>query len=276
MPDREQSKTLAKGLLLLVLLSRKKKALSLEELTKVAGLSKTVCFRLLNTLKEMHFVEQESQSKKYRLGVQNISIGAVALESLNLRQIALPFMQKLREVCNETVNLSILDGTDIVFVGRLEASHIINTHHRIGDRLSAYSTCQGKAIMAFTPSEEIEELLTQISFTKFTNNTLDSPEKLKAELGQIRKRGVAFNEQELENGLWAVAGVILDHSDLPIASLNIALPLVRHSRHDAIRKFAPMVAETCKEISRLMGCTNPPEFNIEDLIETETIIPGEK
>jgi DNA-binding IclR family transcriptional regulator len=268
MPDKEQSKTLAKGLQLLILLSRQKSSMSLEELTTVAGLSKTVCFRLLTTLKEMHFVDQDDQSKKYRLGVQNISIGAVALDSLNLRRIALPFMQKIRELCNETVNLSVLDGTDIVFVGRLEASHIISTHHRIGDRLPAYATCQGKAILAFTPPEKLDALLAQISFTKLTGNTLDSPQALSAELIQIRERGVAFNEQELENGLWAVAGPILDHRELPVASLNIALPLVRHSREEAISKFAPMVAEACQEISRLVGCPHPPPLNLSKPDET--------
>jgi len=268
MANKELSKTLAKGLQLLVLLSRQKSAVSLEELTSMAGLSKTVCFRLLNTLKETHFVEQDDQSKQYRLGVQNISIGTAALDGLNLRHIALPFMQKIREQSNETVNLSVLDGTDIVFVGRLEARHIISTHHRIGDRLPAHSTCQGKAIMAFIPPDELDELLEQITYTKFTNHTLDSPQALREQLIQIHKRGVAFNEQELETGLWAVAGPILDHRGLPTASLNIALPLVRHSQEEAISKFAPMVAEACQEISRLIGCRNPPPFNLSEPDET--------
>lgn len=261
MSDKENAKTLAKGLQLLLILSRQKSSKNLEELTALSGMSKTVCFRLLNTLKQMHFVDQDSQSKRYRLGVQNISLGAVALDGLNVRQIALPFMQKLQKQCNETVNLSVLDGTDIVFIARLEASHIVNTHHRIGDRLPAHSTCQGKAIMAFSSQHEIEELLGKITFTKFTGNTLDSPQALTKELAQIRKRGVAFNEQELESGLWAVAGPILDHRDKPIASLNIALPLVRHSRKDAMIKFTPIVAEAVQEISRLMGCQNPPPFD---------------
>lgn len=261
MSDKEYSKTLAKGLQLLVVLSQQKSSKNLEELTALSGMSKTVCFRLLNTLKQMHFVDQGSQNKRYRLGVQNVSLGAVALDGLNVRQIALPFMQKLQRQCNETVNLSVLDDTDIVFIARLEASHIVNTHHRIGDRLPAHSTCQGKAIMAFCSQEQIDELLEKIIFKKFTDNTLDSPQVLTNELAQIRRRGVAFNEQELESGLWAVAGPILDHRDKPIASLNIALPLVRHSREDAMIKFTPMVAEAVREISRLMGCQNPPPFN---------------
>lgn len=261
MPDKEQSKTLAKGLNLLVLLSRNEAAMSLDELTNLSGLSKTVCFRLLATLKEMNFVEQNAQTKRYRLGAQNISIGAAALNNLSLRQVAMPFMEKLREVSNETVNMSVMEGTDIVFVARLEAGHIINTRHRIGERLPAHVTCQGKAIMAFSPPEKIERLLGQIKFRAVTEHTLATPQAIKEELALIQRRGIALNDQELEKGLCAVAAPILDFSGNAVAAINIAFPLMRHSRQEAIRDFAPAVAKACQEISRMLGCTHPAPFD---------------
>ena len=261
MPDRQQAKTLANGLNLLVLLSRQEASLGLEELTRLSGLSKTACFRLLATLREMNFVEQDPQSKRYRLGAQNISIGAAALGGLSLRRVALPFMEKLREASNETVNMSVLEGTDIVFVARLEAGHIINTRHRIGERLPVQVTCQGKAIMAFSPPEKLERLLAQIKFRAATEHTLATPAALNKELERIRRRGIALNDQELEKGLCAVAAPILDFSGNAVAAINIAFPLLRHSRQEAIRDFAPAVAQACQEISRLLGCTRPAPFD---------------
>lgn len=263
MSEKEQAKTLAKGLSLLVLLSRQETALSLDELTSLSGMSKTVCYRLLSTLKEMNFVEQGSQTKRYRLGAQNISIGAAALSSLSLRHVALPFMEHLREKSNETVNLAVLEGTDIVFVARLEANHIINTRHRIGERLPVYCTCQGKAIMAFSPPENVEWLLSQIDFKAVTEHTLTTPQAIREELALIRRRGIAFNDQELERGLCAVAAPILDYTEYAVASLNISFPLMRHSKQEAVEDFAPVVAKACQEISRLLGCPQPAPFKPE-------------
>ncbi|MCB2190574.1 MAG: IclR family transcriptional regulator [Deltaproteobacteria bacterium] len=261
MPDRQKAKTLTNGLNLLILLSRQEAAASLDELTKLSGLSKTVCFRLLATLKELNFVEQDAQTKRYRLGAQNISIGASALNSLSLRNVAMPFMEQLRSLSDETVNMAVLEGTDIVFVARLEASHIINTRHRIGERLPAHCTCQGKAIMAFSPPETLERLLDQIKFRAATVHTITTPQAIKKELALIRRRGIALNAQELEKGLCAVAAPILDYTGYAVASLNIAFPLLRHSQQEATHDFAPAVAKACQEISRMLGCTQPAPFN---------------
>jgi len=260
MPDRQLAKTLDNGLNLLILLSRQEGDASLDELTKLARQSKTACFRLLATLKERNFVEQDAQSKRYRLGAQNISIGASALNSLSLRHVAMPFMEKLRALSDETVNMSVLEGADIVFVARLEASHIINTRHRIGERLPAHCTCQGKAIMAFSQPEKLERLLGRIDFRAVTEHTLATPQAIKEELDLIRRRGIALNAQELEKGLCAVAAPILDYTGYAVASLNIAFPLLRHSQQEAIEDFAPAVAKACQEISRLLGCTRPAPF----------------
>lgn len=261
MPDRQLAKTLTNGLNLLILLSRQETAASLDELTKLSKLSKTACFRLLATLKELNFVEQDAQTKCYRLGAQNISIGASALNSLGLRHVAMPFMEELRTLSNETVNMAILEGTEIVFVARLEANHIINTRHRIGERLPAYCTCQGKAIMAFSPPDKLEKMLGQIEFKAATEQTITTLQDFRTELALIRRRGIATNAQELEKGLCAVAAPILDYTGYALASLNIAFPLLRHSEQEAIDDFAPAVAKACQEISRMLGCTQPAPFN---------------
>ena len=119
-------------------------------------------------------MEQAPKSKLYRLGPRNVSLGAAAMKGMTLRRLARPFMRKLQEMSRETVNLSVLDGAEVVFVERLEAGHIVSTHHRIGDRLPVHCTCMGKAILAFLPEAGLEAVLTRITFEQKTEKTLQS------------------------------------------------------------------------------------------------------
>ena len=100
MTDKDRIKSLEKGLKLLALVSREKMPIGLDDLTRLAKLRKTTCFRLLKTMKSLNFIEQDSFSKGYMLGSRLISIGAAALNNLSLPKIALPFMEELRKKTN--------------------------------------------------------------------------------------------------------------------------------------------------------------------------------
>jgi len=251
--DKDRVKSLEKGLTLLIVLSQQDQDLLLDDLTRLAGLSRTSCFRLLQSMKALNFVEQDPHSKRYRLGARNISIGAAALNNLSLRQISLPFMKKLRQETDETINLSILHDTEIVFIERLEARHIINTRLRIGSRLPAYCTCMGKAILAYLPQYKLNRILEEFQFERKTENTIVSAEALKRELEDVRVHERALNNEELEKGLCAIASPILNYTGEAVAALNVSFPLVRHSMGEAIRDFAPLVKEACREISSHFG-----------------------
>lgn len=256
-PQKERVKSLEKGLRILVLLSRSQSSLSLDEVTRISGFSKTSCFRILQTMKDLNFVEQNARDSTYRLGARNISLGAATLKHLSLRELAVPFMQRLQEQTRETINLTILDQTEVVFVERLEATHIISTHHHIGDRLPVYCTSMGKAILAFLPPARLDLLLEQIPMEVKTDQTIDSPEKLRIELERIRKTGLAVNNEELEKGLCAVAAPVLDSLGEPVAALNIAFPLIRYTFREAFDHYAPLVKHAAGEISKGLGYVKP-------------------
>lgn len=251
--DNDRVKSLEKGLRLLILLGDEKSARSLETITKLSGLNKTTCFRLLKTLQSLGFVEQEMESKRYRLGVRNISLGAVAASRLHLHKLALPYMQRLKDALGETINLGVLMGAEVMFIERLEAEHILSAHHDIGDRLPAHCTCMGKAILAFLPDEKVEAVLDQIDFSAKTAKTITSRKKLLAELESIRGEGLAYNLEELEKGLCAVAAPILDYNGHAVAALNVAFPLIRHKLDKGLEQFAPAIKEAGRELSKLLG-----------------------
>lgn len=251
--DKERVKSLEKALNLLILLSRQAEEMSLDELSREADISKTSCFRLLQTMRRQNFVEQSPHSKKYKLGRRNISIGAAALSKQSVRALALPYMNRLRAETEETVNLAVLDGTEIVFVERIEGSFIVNSNLRVGSRLPVYCSSMGKALLAYLPTHKLDRIIGAIKFERKTSKTIDSRELLLEELAAIRKAGVAINNEELEKGLFAVAGPIRDHSGEAVAALNISFLLVRHGREKAIGKFIPVVKEACQDISTTLG-----------------------
>jgi len=253
--EKNHIKSLEKGLRLLLLLAQNDEGSSLSELKRQAGLSKTTCFRLLQTLRSLNFVDLDDISKRYRLGGQNISLGAAALRQIGLRRVALPFMKKLQEATNETVSLAVLEGAQIVIIERINAKFILNPGHRIGTRFPLHCTSLGKAVLAYLPHSDLQKVLKEIRFEAFTDKTILSLQDLKRELEEIRKSGTAVNNEELEKGLYAVASAIRQYRGDAIGSINVAFPLERHRNGKIFNRFKGLVKETCRDISAVLGFT---------------------
>jgi DNA-binding IclR family transcriptional regulator len=111
----------------------------------------------------------------------------------------------------------------------------------------------GKAILAYLPENKLVEVLDKLVFQPRTAKTITSRSRFIEELAGIRTTGTAINNEELEKGLFAIAGPIRDHSGEAIAAMNISFPLVRHHIQDALADFVPIIKETCIEISSLLG-----------------------
>jgi len=252
--DRDHVKSLEKGLALVCLLSRHGAPLKLENLVKLSGMKKTSCFRILQTLARLDFVAQDPETRGYTIGPAMVSIGLSALASRRgVREQALPYMKEIREKTGATVNLGILSGPDIIFVERLRSAYIMEANLRVGSRLSAHCSSMGKAILAHLPEPELEEILRQIRFDRKTKGTITSIEALKRELEEIRRKGYAVNNEELEKGLFAIAAPVRNHAGTAVAALNISFPLMRHSKQEALRIFVPLIMGACRKISLSLG-----------------------
>lgn len=253
MEDKDYIKSLEKALNLLGLLSRHGSALNLENLVKISGLKKTSCFRILQTLTRSGFVAKDPDTGGYSIGPRMITIGLAALENKGVRELALPVMKEIREKTGATVNLAILSGSEVIFVERLQSTHIIETNLRIGSRLPAYCSSMGKAILAYLPEPELEAILEQLRFEKKTEKTIASIKALKEELRGIRLKGFALNDEELATGLFAIAAPVRDHTGVAVAAINISFPLMRHSKQEAMKIFLPLVLEASRKISSILG-----------------------
>jgi len=253
MRDREYIQSIERCFTILDHLSSSDSPFTLENLTKKTGYNKTTCFRFLKTMRQLGLVEQAK--KTYHLGPKIVSLGMKALKGLNLRQAALPVMQKLREETEETVNLSLLSGTEIIFIERVMSDYIVNSNINVGDRLPVYCASMGKVILAFMSEERAAAIISQLNFKAKTERTIISPDSLKMELTEVRDRGYALNNEELERGLRAVAAPIINYTGEAFAAINVAWTTARRPSKRTFTDFALKVVDAAERISLAMGFT---------------------
>ena len=253
MKDKDYIKSLEKAENLICLLSQHGSPLNLENLVKISGVKKTSCFRILQTLTRLGFVAKDPDTNAYFIGPKIISIGLSAVDRTGVHELALPFMKELREKTETTVNLAILSGSEVIFVERLQSPYIIEPSLRVGSRLSVHYSSLGKAILAYLPDPELDDIVNQIRFERRTDRTITSARALKTELRGIREKGFALNDEELEKGLFAISAPLRNYTGMAVAAMNIAFPLMRHSKEKAMKTFLPLLLQACGKISSILG-----------------------
>lgn len=226
--------------------------LSAGELEEKLSLPKVSIYRFLRVLLKRGFIMQNSQTRKYRLGIKVFELGSVVLRNMELRKAAFPLIEDLSKRSGETVHLGVLDGNEVVSIEGSESDYSLRISLLIGKRVSLHSTGIGKAILSFLPDKEIDEIIRNKSLPPFTINTITNLKLLMNELRLIREQGYAVDNEENELGIRCVAAPIIDPSKRVIASISISGPSVRIT-DDRIPELARLVVETSKEICRSLG-----------------------
>ena len=255
MANKDHIKSIEKCFVILDCLQSHQHLMTLEEITQATGFKKTTCFRLLKTLRTLGVVELSPATKKYQYGPRLAAIGLSALKTMNLRQAALPILQQLRDETGETINLTILSGSEILYVERIMSDYLVNVNVNIGDRLPVYCASMGKVILAYLSEGRLERILSSITFDKKTDNTIVTRSTLVRELEKIKRDGFAINDEELEKGLRAVAAPIFNYAGEAFAATNIAWTTARHPERVTFSEYAIKIVAAAKQISQLIGYT---------------------
>ena len=245
--------SLIRGLNILSLFTRETPALTLAEITAASGLNKTTVFRILSTLQVAGYLRREPGTKRYRPGLKVLQLGFTAITSLEIRQIARPFLEQLSQQVCEAVSLSVLDGPDIVYVDRVRYQRIVGVILGMGSRLPAHCTSMGKAMMAYLPVEQLHQQLDETVLIPRTSNSLVDRDVIENELVRVRAQGFATNDEELEMGLRAVAAPIWDNSNRVVAAINISGSTSTISRERMVGELANAVLDTSAQISQGLG-----------------------
>jgi DNA-binding IclR family transcriptional regulator len=218
----------------------------LAELTDQLGLSKSTAHRILVTLRRRGFVHQLPGGRTYAIGVKSFEVGAAFLAGTSLPSASLVEMERLATLTQETVNLAILDGRDIVYVEKLNSSRAYSVTTRVGSRSPAHCTALGKAILAVLDSSAVDKLL-DLPLERYTPRTICDAALLRAELGRIRSESIAIDREEIEPNMCCVAAAIFDYRGHVIAAIGVAGPTRRLLHH--LQECAEHVRDAARRIS---------------------------
>jgi IclR family pca regulon transcriptional regulator len=251
------SQSLARGLAILSTFHSDRPLIGVSELSRGLELSRSTVHRYVATLAKLGYLQQDPDSKRYRLGPKVLDLGFSALNSMDLLEVSAPHLRRLSDETQRTVNVAILDGTDVVYIERCRAARPgqqeIDLNLHVGARLPAYCTAMGKAILAFVSEERLEEVIERIDFVSRGPNTLTDPKAFREELVKVRASGIAINDEELAYGLRSIAAPIYSQSGDVLAALNLAIHRTIVSMEELVERFAPAVIQTANDISLSMG-----------------------
>jgi len=245
--------SVVRALNVLELMAAEESPIGLKEITKKAGLSKPTVFRILSTLKKMDYIEQDPATGHYTLGLRVFEIGSAFINRMSLRSFAMPLIQELVDKCNETVHLAILDKKEIVYIDKIDGTQTIRMMSAVGKRGPLHCTSVGKIIMAYKPMQEVDEILGDSKLVKLTKNSITDKEELKKELAQIKEKGYAVDNEELEIGLKCLGVPIFDYHRDVVGGLSVSGPTTRFTTARLKNKLIPLVVETAEKISHRMG-----------------------
>ncbi len=229
--------------------------LSVTALSRRLGLHKSTISRILGTLQQEGLVGQNAETGRYRLGLGLISLAGVALGRIDVRGAAQPHLDALLAACQETVNVTVLDGAECVNIDRLPSPKPLRYVGWIGRRTPLHCTASGKVILAFL-SPDIRERLLTTPLARYTERTIVDRPALDTALADICRRGYAEAVDEFEEGFSAIAGPIFDHDGRVVASISVSGPSFRLGPPEMAAIVEPLLA-ACQAVSSSLGFRGP-------------------
>jgi DNA-binding IclR family transcriptional regulator len=197
----------------------------LSEIALAMGQPKATMHRLLTVLRKRGYIAQDEQSG-YQLGIKCFELGNDWAKSFDLRTFARPFLVELNEELGETVHLAVYDQGDVVYVDKLESTHIVIARPDIGNRAPATVVATGRSLLAFQPAGEIRAQLSR-PLPAYTETTPTTAEDVAKVLEQVRRDGFAVNQETYRKGICGLAAPIRDSTGGVIASVGILVPAHR-------------------------------------------------
>lgn len=249
--------SVSRAMKILELLAQSQRGLTLSDISRRLGLPKSSTHVLIKTLENLGYLKSSKLTGRFSFGLKLVSLGKMALENLDLREQARPFLQDLMLRSGLTVHLAILEGAEAVIIEKVEAPGMLRLATWVGRRLDANSSGVGKALLAFSEEEISGYRFRGRPMARHNRNTISSPERLARELKKVRELGYAFEDEEGEIGFRCIGAPICDSSNRAIASISIAGATSQIS-NDRIATLAGMVKMTAKQISAQIGVDSDP------------------
>lgn len=244
--------SIERAITVLEFLAQSRRGFSVSEMSRRLGIPKSSTHLILTTLERRGFLQKNTQTGRYCFGLQLVSLSRSALENLDLREEAKPFLQSLMQRTGLTVHLAVLERNEAVIIEKVEAPGLLKLATWIGRRLDVNCTGVGKALIAFLPEDEFDRLVRAKSFARHNDRTIISIGAMKRELARVRQLGFAFDDEEDEIGLRCVGAPIFDATQKTVAAVSVAgtthqIPVER------VSALASIVKQAAEETSARLG-----------------------
>lgn len=253
------AKTLERAFRILDLFTTDHAVWGVSEVSDVLGLPRSTVYRVLWALERHRYLWQDPGSKRFRLGSQALNLGWRALQSVELRRVAYPVMQRLFQATGETVLLTVLseDRTQSVCVERIDSRHQLRLILEIGRRIPLHSGASSKVMLAYLPPEQVTRIIAAHGLPAVNRNTITDPVRLREHLREIRRQGYALSFEETNEGAAGVAAPIFDQRGEIAGGIGIAGPMARFSPQ-SLPGLISLVCEHAGEVTRLLGGRSLP------------------
>jgi DNA-binding IclR family transcriptional regulator len=241
-----------RALRIIELVSQTREGRGVTELASYLELNKSSIYKLLSTLVSHGYIEQDTETKKYRLGYKCLELSSTLLESIDLRSEAKPYLEELETLTNEVIHLVVYDQGEVIYIEKLEGSETLRTHSKVGRRAPMHCTSVGKVILSYLPEQEVVSIIAKYGLPKHTDNTIIDEKQLLAALRKIKQQGYGMEIEENEIGISCMATPIFDSRGKISAAVSISGPSTRLTL-ERMENLSPIIIEVGKKISKRLG-----------------------
>ncbi|WP_176461817.1 IclR family transcriptional regulator [Anaeromicrobium sediminis] len=253
--DHSINNSLDKALGLLKYFTVENPVRGLSEVARLSSIPKATVYRLFNTFEKNGYlmkVDIRGKQNQYKLGIKFLELGTIVSESIEIKEVALPFMKWLRDELNEDVQLVIREKNHAIYIEKLICTHPIRLFTKIGRTASFNAGACPRALLSFLEDDEIKEILDSENLIKYTENTVVDEDRLWEVIRESRKKGYTISLGEMEPQTIGVGAPIFDYTGKVIASISTAGPELRFKKE----RFDIIIEKTKKaagDISRQLG-----------------------
>jgi len=251
-PKEYSVPSIERALSVLECLAQAKRGFSLSEIGRTLRIPKSSAHLILSTLERRGFLQKNAKTGRYCFGLQLVSLSRSALENLDMRDEAKPFLCSLMQESGLTVHMAVLERDEAVIIEKVEAPGLVRLASWIGRRLDVNCTGVGKVLLAFLPDDELDYLLKTKEFARHNSRTIISKSALRRELKRIKQAGYSFDNQEDEPGVCCIGAPVFDQNGKAVAAISVA-GIASQIVTDRVPILARLVTRVAGSISARLG-----------------------
>lgn len=242
-----------RSLQILELLKEKPEGMGITELANKLDVAKSTIHRLVSTLESHQYIQRSADQTSYRLGLKFIEMYHVVVDELNILEVARNVLEELSERTSKIAHLVMIEEDhQVIYLDKVETQSTIRIYSRTGRKAPLHCTGVGKAILAYSSDEKLNDFLSTKELFKLTDRTITDATEFQNELEKVRQNGFAIDDEEHEEGIRCIAVPIFDHLGSATYAISITGTVPQMSE-ERLAEYLPILKQAGKEISRRLG-----------------------